>query len=137
MTTTDPVSMPVSAFIGDEIVRVPPTADLYAVSDTLAEADVGAAVVGDGDEIVGVVSERDIVRALAARRDPTTTRAIDIANSALVWCDANAALTVVAGEMMNRYVRHVLVEENGAFIGVVSARDLVGALAAEEGEDAG
>ena len=117
-------------------MRVPPTADLYAVSDTLAEADVGAVVVGEGDEVVGIVSERDIVRALAARRDPATTHAIDVANAALIWCDANASLTVVAGEMMNRYVRHVLVEEDGVFIGVVSARDLVGALAAEEDDDA-
>ena len=120
MTTTDPVSMPVSAFIGDAIVRVPPNADLYAVSDTLAEADIGAAVVGD-DEVVGVISECEIVRALAARRDPVLTDAIDVVNTSLVWCDANAGLTVVAGEMM--IGTRATSEEDCVFIGVVSARE--------------
>ncbi len=131
MTTVDPLSLPVSALVGDAVVRIAPDAELFAVSDALTEADVGVVVVGDGDDVLGIVSERDVVHALAARRDLSTTRAIEIATAALVWCDATATLAQVADEMMSRYVRHVLVEDDGALVGIVSARDLLGAIAAE------
>jgi len=122
--------MSVSAFLGDVIARVAPDASLEAVADALVSGEVGALVVGDGERADGIVSERDIVRALAARRDPVTTHAIDIATTVLVWCDATATVAEVAIEMMEEYVRHVLVEEDGRLVGIVSARDLLGAFAA-------
>ena len=50
----------------------------------------------------------------------------------LVWCDAESTVAAVAEEMMEHYVRHVLVEEDGRLLGMVSARDLLGAYAAAE-----
>ena len=61
--------------------------------------------------------------------DPATTRASDVAHRTLVWCDAEATVTEVATEMMECYIRHVLVEEDGRLVGIVSARDLLGAYA--------
>lgn len=57
--------MPVSAFVADPVVRVAPAATLLDVADALAVSDIGALVVGDGDRPAGIVSERDLVRALA------------------------------------------------------------------------
>ena len=76
-----------------------------------------------------------MVRALAARRDPSTTTAIDIAHARLVWCDSTSTVAEVAEEMMERYVRHVLVEADGRVVGIVSARDLLGAYAASDMAD--
>jgi CBS domain-containing protein len=120
------------ALIGDQIARVAADASLHAVADALVAAGVGALVVGDGDQPTGIVSERDLVHALAARRDPATTRASDIAHTSLVWCDADSTVSEVAEEMMANYVRHVLVEDDGRLIGVVSARDLLGVYATGE-----
>jgi CBS domain-containing protein len=54
-----------------------------------------------------------------------------------VWCDATATVTEVAELMMERYVRHVLVEDDGRLVGIVSARDLLGVYAAGDvGADA-
>ena len=64
--------------------------------------------------------------------DRVTTRAIDIAHTRLVWCDAESTVAEVAEEMMEHYVRHVLVEDEGLVIGIVSARDLLGAYASVE-----
>jgi CBS domain-containing protein len=122
----------VSAFVADTVARVSPRATLPELADALVAADVGALVVGDGDVVDAVVSERDIVRAVAARRDLTTTTAIDIATTKLIWCDADSTVAEVAMEMMDQYVRHVLVEENGSLVGIVSARDLLGAYAATD-----
>jgi CBS domain-containing protein len=123
---------PVSVLIAAPIAKVPPDATLFEVADALRAASVGALVVSDGRGAAGVVSERDIVGALAERRDPATTRARDVASTTLVWCDAEATIAQVAEEMMERYVRHVLVEDGGRLVGIVSARDLLGAYASAD-----
>jgi CBS domain-containing protein len=131
---TLPSSLPISALIGDRVARVGPRATLHEVADAMAAAGVGALVVGDLDQPSGIVTERDLAGALAARLDPATTRAGDIAHTSLVWCDAEATVAEVATEMMTAYVRHVLVEEDGRLVGVVSARDLLGAYASDDAD---
>jgi CBS domain-containing protein len=135
MSKTIVGSLPVSALTAESVLRVDATADLWSVASALAAADVGLLVVGDGDNVLGVVSERDVVRALAAHRGVGETTAADIAHGDLVWCDINADVADVAEEMMEHYVRHVLVEEDGHLVGIVSARDLLGAYASGEFAD--
>ncbi|MBN2623404.1 MAG: CBS domain-containing protein [Acidimicrobiales bacterium] len=128
-------SMGVGILSGGPVIRVGADATLHEVADLLVEAGIGALVVGGVDRATGIVSERDVVAALAARRDPETTRAGDIARSTLVWCDAEATIAEVAERMMERYVRHVLLEEDGRLVGIVSARDLLGAYAGADMAD--
>ena len=52
-----------------------------------------------------------------------------------MWCDINADVANVAEEMMECYVRHVLVEDDGHLVGIVSARHLLGAYASGEFAD--
>lgn len=127
---TGAAELPVSVLTGDPVACVDPDATLLEVARQLTDRDVGALVVGSPDSVLGVVSERDVVRALASGRDPATTRAADVAHTDLVWCDADSTVAEVAAEMMERYVRHVLVEDEGRLVGVVSARDLLGVYAA-------
>jgi CBS domain-containing protein len=124
--------MPVSVLLGDAVVRVSPQASVTAVAKKLTDEGVGLAVVGDGYDVFGVVSERDVVRLAATDADLSATAVKDIATTALVWCDSNVPVADVATEMMDRYVRHVLVEDRGRLIGVVSARDLLSVYAADE-----
>jgi CBS domain-containing protein len=128
-------AFPVSALSADSVLRIDAAADLWSVASALAAAEVGILVVGDGDDVQGVVSERDVVRALAAHRRAGETTAADIAHRDVVWCDVNADVADVANEMMERYVRHVLVEEDGRLVGIVSARDLLGAYASGDFAD--
>ncbi|HKY16489.1 MAG TPA: CBS domain-containing protein [Microthrixaceae bacterium] len=121
--------LPVSALVADP-ARIKPDASLLEVADALVESDVGALVVGEGDRPAGIVSERDLIRAIARRRLVDGSTAMDVATKQLVWCDATATVAEVAAEMGEHYIRHVLVEEDGRFIGVVSARDLLGVYAA-------
>lgn len=123
-----------SVFAAAPIARVGRDATLHDAADALARAGVGALVVGDGDKPAGIVTERDLVRVLAERRDPATTRVGEVAQTTLVWCDAAAPMAEVAELMMERYVRHVLVERGGRLVGIVSARDLLGAYAADDVE---
>ena len=107
-------------------------ATLSAVSRALVDDEIGVVVIGSPDNAVGVLSERDVVRAVAEARDPVTTRGADVASSKIVWCDRSATVREAAGLMMEHYVRHVLLEEDGRLVGIVSARDLLGAYTADE-----
>jgi CBS domain-containing protein len=119
-------SMPVSMVSGDPVARVGPDATIAEVAEAIVAHDVGAVVVGDDKRPAAMVSERDVVRVVAAGEDPASVRALDVASTKLVWCDAEASVGEVAVQMMEHYIRHVLVERDGALAGIVSARDLLG-----------
>lgn len=88
---------PIATLFEDELIRVPPSATLSEVSTVLLEGNVGAVVIGDEATVDGVVSERDIVRAIAEGHDPSATRALEVASTAIVWCDASATVDEVPG----------------------------------------
>ncbi|HXY64326.1 MAG TPA: CBS domain-containing protein [Mycobacterium sp.] len=130
-------STPISVVTGDPVVRVSSEATVADVAKTLVASEVGAVVVGDDELPAALVSERDVVRVVAAGKDPAAVRALDVASTKLVWCDAEATVQEVAVQMMERYIRHVLVERDGALVGIVSARDLLGVYSAEADLDFG
>lgn len=119
---------------GDEIITVGDDATLLDVAMTLASADIGAVVVGTPVSATGVVSERDIVRAVADGKDLATTPAASVASDSLVWADVSSTVAHVAEQMMDKWVRHVLVEQGGRLVGIVSARDLLGVYASSDSD---
>jgi signal-transduction protein with cAMP-binding, CBS, and nucleotidyltransferase domain len=121
---------PISVVVTDAVIRVEPNTSVIDVARAMTDASVGLLVVGHGDEVAGVVSERDVVSALARGRDPETTTASEIAQVELVWCELTSTVAEVAVEMMEHYVRHILVEADGRLVGIVSARDVLGVYAA-------
>ncbi len=128
---TSPGLTPISPITGDPVARVPADATVADVAKAMVVHDVGAIVVGHEERPAALLSERDIVRLVAAGQDPATVPAIDIASTKLVWCGAEATVNQVVARMMDRYIRHVLVEHEGALVGIVSARDLLGVLSGD------
>lgn len=120
---------PVGVFAAEVVITMAADTTLQAVADELAGDQIGLVVLGSVDDVEGVVSERDVVRAISEALDPLTTPARDVASTKLVWCDASATVREVAEKMMEEYVRHVLLEVDGRLVGIVSARDLLGAYA--------
>ena len=119
---------PVSVFMATDVVRVAADASLSDIAGRLVDAEVGALVVGSEDTVEGIVSERDVVRAFARSGEALSTNAGTLASRKLVWCAADATVGEVAEAMMQHYVRHVLIGHPGEVTGIVSARDLLGAL---------
>lgn len=132
---TNEAIMTVRNLTGDDVVCVDPDASLVEVASALVGADIGVVVVGSSAEVKGIVSERDLVRAIADGSDLGVTTAAAIATTDLVWADAGASVDEVAEQMMEHWVRHVLVEEGGALVGMVSARDVLGALTTIDEDD--
>jgi CBS domain-containing protein len=128
-------SLDVSTVTGGPVVRVPAGATVADAARALVAHDVGMVVLGDGDVPSAVLSERDIVRVVAAGRDTADVAAAEGAPTQLVWARADDTVDEVAEQMMEHYIRHVLVERDGALLGVVSARDLLGVYTASAAGD--
>ncbi len=126
--TFGPGTAPISALIGDEPVTVASTTSLRDAARHLVEAGVGLAVVGSAEDVEGVVSERDIVKAVAAGVDPDSTTVADIeTKDHLDWATTDSTIGEVVDEMMRDYVRHILVSDGHKLIGIVSMRDVLAA----------
>ena len=119
----------VRMLVSDTLIRVGHDATVRELAGRMAAEGVGALVVTEGDQVHGIVSERDVVVAIAAGKDLDSTTAADIDSRRLVTCTPDTSVKEAAVLMMEHYVRHLLVNDDTGPVGIVSARDLLGAYA--------
>jgi predicted transcriptional regulator len=98
---------------------------LRSVAAVLAELDIGVALVRQPDGAIGVVSERDVLHALADGADPEEVWAADVEGREVVFADPDETILAVAELMASECVRHVVVAAQGMIVGVASARDVL------------
>ena len=111
---------------GSSVATVEPTATVGDLVAALAEHNVGALPVIDGDELVGIVSERDVVRRLHLGGAGLLQLSVsDIMTSGVTTCEPGDKVADLARIMTERRFRHMPVMENGKLIGIVSIGDLV------------
>ena len=112
---------------GERVITVTPSADVTELLTVLAEHKIGAVVVsGDGRTVEGIVSERDIVRALAARGAAVLMEPVTAIHTAEVRSvTREATVEEVERLMTEQRFRHVPVIEDDALHGVVSIGDVV------------
>lgn len=115
---------------GGEVVTVRTDSTVGEVISRLAERRIGALpVTDDGRSIDGIVSERDIVRALAAGTPELTAVAVrELMTTPVHTCRREAKLPEVMALMTERRIRHVPVVDDGeALVGILSIGDLINA----------
>ena len=112
---------------GVEVVTVPPDTDVRHLLTVLAEHSIGAVVVSaDGAGVDGIVSERDIVRALADRGPAVLSEPVStICTADVLTVDPGTQLEDLMRIMTDRRVRHLPVVTDGALRGIVSIGDVV------------
>lgn len=112
---------------GSDVFSVGPGEDATAIAQSLAQHRIGAALVRDSDgAVLGIVSERDIVRAIA--RDGTAAlahTARDLMTAELITIRPATHIAEAFALMTNHRCRHLPVIEEGRLIGMVSIGDLV------------
>jgi predicted transcriptional regulator len=132
-------SAPIRTLIHRSIVAVAPDATLRMIAETLVDESVGVAVVSNVHEqrriaVAGLVSERDLSQALAEGLDPDRRTAEDVMTIDLAYGDAQEPVKAAARRMIDNEIRHLVVTDHDAPIGVISARDVLEALLASEQE---
>lgn len=93
----------------------------------LNEKNIGAVIVRNGaEEVVGILSERDVVRQMGARGvDTLTTRVRDCMTPNPFTCSPEASIDDLMAQMTEKRIRHLPVTQEGKIIGVVSIGDVV------------
>ena len=104
--------------------------------DTLAEAarkmwkqQTGSLLVTDGDDLIGIVTERDVLKAVATGVKLEETRIAEVMTKDVVTVGPGTSLREAAKIMADRWIRHLPVVDSGKLVGVISQRDLAGVLA--------
>ncbi|MEM0463102.1 CBS domain-containing protein [Pyrobaculum sp.] len=114
----------VRSFASRPPITAPPEATIRQVAALMAERRVGLVVLTREGQIVGVVSERDVVRAVGEGVD-LDKPAAEIATRQVVTIDADAPIAEAASLFRKHGIRHLVVLEGGRLYGVLSIRDLV------------
>lgn len=116
---------PIGSLTAGEPTTVSPTLTLRGAAEMLAEEWIGLGVVADHRGVLGVVSERDIVRALAEGADADEERVIDVMSDDVAALDEEASILDAANVMAVNEIRHLAVRREGVIVGVLSIRDVV------------
>ena len=122
---------------GNTIVSVQPGTPLTELVATIAARRIGAVLVLDEDyNLAGIVSERDVVKALATNGPGIhTMKAGDIMTRDVTTVTPDTTINE-AMELMDRgYFRHLPVLDRGALVGIISVRDVVRARIERQGEE--
>ena len=118
-------SEPIGGLVSPAVATVGSTATLRQAADTMAADGLGLLVVADANGPVGVLSERDIVVAIAEELDLDEERVRDHCADDIVSVDEGASVADAARAMADAQIRHLAVTRDGSVVGVVSVRDVL------------
>ncbi|HZA60122.1 MAG TPA: CBS domain-containing protein [Actinomycetota bacterium] len=113
-----------------------PEDSLDAAARKMWEQQTGSLLVTHGDELVGIVTERDVLKAVA-EGTPLDTPVSAVMSKDLITVDPGTSLREAARIMTDKWIRHLPVLESGKLVGIVSQRDLAGVLAGALNEPEG
>jgi CBS domain-containing protein len=115
------------------VVKVSPEMSVLDAIKVLATENVGAAIVMTGDRLAGIVSERDYTRKVILKgRSSDTTRVEEIMSPNVVVVSPRTRTRDCMALMTEKNIRHLPVVEEGRVIGMVSIRDIVGDIIADQ-----
>src|SRR5690606_7797849 len=111
---------------GYNVVTASPGMTLAEAARLLSEKRIGALVIMQGRQILGILSERDIVKTVAYAGAEALERPVrDVMTSRVVTCSLNDSVDELMDEMTDRRFRHLPVVEDGELVGIVSIGDVV------------
>ena len=112
-------------------VAVTPDTTIKAAAGLMEHAGVGALAVVDDDRLVGIVTDRDLVRRAVARGAPLDGRIDSVMTTPVVTIDAGADLHSVFEVLRTNAVRRIPVVRGTEFVGMITADDLIIELASD------
>jgi CBS domain-containing protein len=111
---------------GHNVLSIAPSATVADVVETLVAHNCGALVVCDGDQMVGIISERDVLRAVSSGSDPLDQVAVETRMTRdVITGSPNDNINDIMGLMTKNRIRHLPVLEDGALAGMISIGDIV------------
>ena len=117
--------MIVDSLMHRRIVAADASMSVRDAARLMRERRVGCVVATQGDEAVGIVTERDIAyRVVAAERDPATTRLADVMSAPIATIAPEATIEDAAARMRELRIKRLVVLREGEAVGLVSVTDI-------------
>ncbi len=118
---------------GTEVATVAPETTVLDAANLMNQRRIGALCVVEGEKLVGVFTERDILtRVVSARLDPATTKVVEVMTAPVITCGTKGEADDCAAVMSHKRIRHLPVVDDGKLVGLVSTGDLMALQAAEK-----
>jgi CBS domain-containing protein len=115
------------------VFSIAPSATVYEAVALMAEKNVGALLVMDGDKIVGMISERDYARKVVLMaRSSKDTPLRDVMTSAVIYVRPEQTTEECMALMTESRIRHLPVLDKGKLVGLISIGDLVKGIMSEQ-----
>jgi CBS domain-containing protein len=107
------------------VVSIGVNNSVFEASELMSSNHVGCLVIMDGEVPIGIVTERDIVRRVVAKKLPLDTKVSEIMSTSLITVDPDASLKEAARLMSSNKIRRLPVLKQNRLVGIVVAADFV------------
>lgn len=111
---------------GTHVLSIGPEATVLDAALVMNEHKVGSLLVMSGGQLIGIITERDILhRVVVNRRDPGVTPVLEVMTTEVICCQPHTPIEEARGVLKNRRIRHLpVVDEAKCLCGLISIGDL-------------
>jgi len=112
---------------GRDVITIVPDDSIHAAAKLMNQHGIGGLVVTDDDgQMIGIITERDVLRRVVAeRRDPATTAVREVMSTPVVSCRAGAKLEECGAVMTAKRIRHLPVADDDGLVGIITSGDIL------------
>lgn len=117
----------VSGYMVPTFLKIPSSDSITNAAKKMLEANATEAIVcNDANNPIGIVTERDVLyRVVAAGKDPTSTKVLEIMSAPIVYVDENAPIAEPLLKMHDLRIRRIGVKREGQIIGLITQNSIV------------
>lgn len=120
----------IDKLVSGHIASLPENTEVQAAAAVMAERDIGSLIVTAGNEVIGLFTERDLLkRVIGAGKDATALKLSDVCSRNLISLPHDSSCANAIKLMESNRCRRLLVYKNGQFAGLVNIQDVASALA--------
>jgi len=120
---------------GRQVASIEQSATVMEAAQRMNERRIGSLIVADGDRVIGIFTERDVlIRVVAGGRDPAATRVSEVMTTPVACCTRHSTLDECRQVMRNKRIRHLPVVEEGRLCGIISIGDVIAREVVEQEE---
>jgi len=122
-------SILVKDIMAKTLISVNPTTTALQIAKMMEQGGIGAVLVKENENLIGIVTDRDFATKIAANNLPFDTPVQKIMSSPLITINHDQPISAAAEMMSSKKIRKLAVSDNGKIVGLITSTDLVDQLA--------